>query len=76
MVDVFLLLVYLGSGPERKLESGNMMFWSIERCNYFAAAVSRRHGSYGSLDYLDPRDRATAYCVPRQVDPETVEIYE
>lgn len=76
MVDVFLLLVYLGTGPERRLESGNMMFWSVERCNYFAEAVSRRHGSYGSLDYLDPRDRATAYCVPRQVDPETVEIYE
>ena len=53
-----------------------MMFWSIERCNYFASAVSRRHGSYGSMDYLDPLDRVTAYCVPRQVDPEEERIYE
>jgi len=73
MVDVFLLLVYLGTGPERKLESGNMMFWSIERCNYFAKSLSHRYGTYGSID---PRDKATAYCVPRQVDPKTVEIYE
>jgi len=76
VADVFLLLVYLGAGDARRLESGNMMFWSIERCNYFASAVSRRHGSYGSMDYLDPLDRVTAYCVPRQVDPEEERIYE
>ncbi len=76
MVDVFLLLVYLGTGPERKLESGNMMFWDVRRCNYFASAVSKRYGNYGYSDYLDPKDRVTAYCVPRQVDPKTVEIYE
>ncbi len=76
MADVFLLLVYLGTGDARKLESGNMMFWDIERCNYFAQAVSKRYGNYRSLDYLDPKDRVTAYCVPRQVDPEKVRVYE
>ena len=76
MADVFLLLVYLGTGDARRLESGNMMFWSIERCNYFASAVSKRYGNYRSLDYLDPKDRVTAYCVPKQIDPETVRVYE
>ena len=30
MIDAFLLLVYLGTGDLRKLESGNMYFYSIK----------------------------------------------
>ena len=53
-----------------------MMFWDVRRCNYFASSVSKRYGNYGYSDYLDPKDRVTAYCVPRQVNPDKVRIYE
>jgi len=75
VIDAFLLLVYLGTGDFRKLESGNMYFYSVTECNYFAAQVSKRYGNYGSSQYIDPKDRVTAYCVPRQVDPETIKVY-
>lgn len=75
MLDVFLLLVYLGTGDQRRLESANMYFRSIVTCNYFAKEVSRRYGNYKYLDYVPAKDRATAYCVPRVVDPEKVRVY-
>lgn len=75
MVDVFLLLVYLGTGDLRKLESGNMYFYSITECNHFAKQVSKRYGNYGFADYMDPKDRVTAYCVPRRVDDNTTLVY-
>jgi len=75
VIDAFLLLVYLGTGDFRKLESGNMYFYSVTECNYFAAQVSKRYGNYSSSQYIDPKDRVTAYCVPRQVDPETIKVY-
>lgn len=75
MVDAFLLLVYLGTGDLRKLESGNMYFYSITECNHFAKQVSKRYGNYGYIEYMDAKDRVTAYCVPRLVDPEQVRIY-
>jgi hypothetical protein len=75
VIDAFLLLVYLGTGDFRKLESGNMYFYSITECNYFAGQVSKRYGNYGYSQYIDPKDRVTAYCVPRQVDPETIKVY-
>ena len=76
MVDVFLLLVYLGTGDARKLESGNMHFYDINRCNYFASQVSKRYGNYQYHSYLDPKDRVTAYCVPRQVNPNQTKVYQ
>ena len=75
MIDAFLLLVYLGTGDLRKLESGNMYFYSITECNHFAKQVSKRYGNYGYADYMDPKDRVTAYCVPRQVKPDHVKVY-
>lgn len=75
MVDVFLLLVYLGTGDFRKLESGNMYFYSVTECNYFASQVSKRYGNYQYSQYLDAKDRVTAYCVPRKVDSEQVKVY-
>ena len=75
-VDVFLLLVYLGTGEFRKLESGNMYWRSITDCNWYASQVVRRYGNYQYSAYLDPKDRVTAYCVPRTVDPKTVRIYD
>ena len=75
MIDAFLLLVYLGTGDFRKLESGDMHFQSITECNYFASRVSKRYGNYTSSQYIDQKDRVTAYCVPRRVDPEIVKVY-
>ncbi len=75
MIDAFLLLVYLGTGDFRKLESGDMHFQSITECNYFASQVSKRYGNYTSSQYIDQKDRVTAYCVPRRVDPEIVKVY-
>ena len=75
MIDAFLLLVYLGTGDLRKLESGNMYFYDIKECNFFAKQVSKRYGNYGFVEYMDPKDRVTAYCVPKQVDPERIKVY-
>tara|TARA_E500000318_G_C3539662_1_gene204093 strand:+ start:373 stop:600 length:228 start_codon:yes stop_codon:yes gene_type:complete len=75
MIDAFLLMVYLGTGDFRKLESENMYFYSITECNYFAEQISKRYGNYGFADYMDPKDRVTAYCVPKQVDPEIIKVY-
>ena len=75
MLDVFLLLVYLGTGDQQRLESGTMYFRSIVTCNYFAKEVSRRYGNYHYQDYVSPQHRVTAYCVPRVVDPEKVKVY-
>ena len=75
MIDAFLLMVYLGTGDFRKLESGNMYFYSVTECNYFASQVSKRYGNYGSLSLVDPKDRVTAYCIPRQVNPQVTKVY-
>lgn len=75
MIDAFLLLVYLGTGEFRKLDSADMYFYSVTECNYFASEVSKRYGNYGLSQYIDQKDRVTAYCVPRRVDPEIVKVY-
>ncbi len=75
MIDAFLLLVYLGTGEFRKLESADMYFYSVTECNYFASQVSKRYGNYQFNDYLDEKDRVTAYCVPRRVNSEQVKVY-
>ena len=75
MIHVFLLLVYLGTGEGRTLTSGDMYFRSIDDCNYFASKVSKRYGNYRHYDYIDPKDRVTAYCVPKYIDENSVRIY-
>jgi len=73
MVHVFLLLVYLGE--PRKLISGDMYFYSVTECNRFAAYTAQRYGNYSYSYLMDKRDRVTAYCVPKLIDPDTVLIY-
>ena len=75
MEHVFLLLVYLGLGDDRRLVSGDMYFRSITDCNYFASEASKRWGSYGSIDWIDPRDRVTAYCLPKYLRKGDIEVY-
>ena len=73
MIPVFLLLVYLGSGDDRKLVSGDMYFRNINTCNYFASRLAKKYGNYG----LDPRDKTTAYCVPKYVkERSNIKIYD
>ena len=76
MMHVFLLLVYLGTGDDRRLASNDMYFYSINRCNYFASQVSKRYGNYSYKDFVDSRDRVTAYCVPKYIKTGSVEVYE
>jgi hypothetical protein len=75
MLHVFLLVVYIGTGESRYLASGDMYFKSVTTCNFFAAELSKRYGSYGSVDWMDPRDRVTAYCIPKYLKKGTVEVY-
>jgi hypothetical protein len=75
MQHVFLLLVYLGTGDFRTLISADMYFADINECNYFAEKSAIRYGNYRYRDYLDPKDRVTAYCVPKYVNPNDVRIY-
>jgi len=52
-----------------------MYFWNIERCNFFAKELSKRYGNYQYRNLVDPKDRVTAYCVPKYVNPDNVRIY-
>ena len=52
-----------------------MYFRDINECNYFASQSAKRYGNYQYYDYLDPKDRVTAYCVPKYVSPDNVRIY-
>ena len=75
MIHVFLLLLYIGQGDGKKLVSGDMYFYSITDCNWYAAQVTKRFGNYRYSDLMDKRDRATLYCVPVSVDPNIVEVF-
>ena len=75
MVHVFLLLVYLGTGEDRALISGDMYFYDINECNWYVSQVSKRYGNYKYSSYLDPKDRVTAYCVPKHIKEDSVRIY-
>tara|TARA_S200002703_G_C3793482_1_gene244934 strand:- start:2118 stop:2345 length:228 start_codon:yes stop_codon:yes gene_type:complete len=75
MVHVFLLLVYLGTGDNRVLISGDMYFYDLVECNWYASEISKRYGNYGYSDYMDSKDRVTAYCIPKKIDKDSVRIY-
>lgn len=75
MIHVFLLMVYLGTGDDRRLISNDMYFRSLLDCNFFASELAKRYGNYYSIDRMDPRDRVTAYCIPKYIKDKSVEIY-
>lgn len=78
MMHVFLLVVYLGTGEDRRLISNDMYFYSINRCNFFAQELSKRYGNYNHIDLIDPRDRVTAYCKPVYTNPSAkgIKVYD
>jgi len=62
MMHVFLLLVYLGVGEEKQLVSGDMYFYDLDECTWFAQKLHKQ----GS--------KITAYCLPKLVD-KNVKVY-
>ena len=75
-VVAFLLVIYQGVGDDRRPVAKNLLhFRSVDDCNYFAKQVTRTHGNYQHLDLVDPRDRVTAYCLPKAIDPSKTKVY-
>ena len=74
MIHVFLLMVYLGTGEDRRLISNDMYFRNINDCNYFAKELTKTYGNYNYNDLIDPRDKITAYCTPKYINEGTVRI--
>jgi phosphoribulokinase len=75
-VVAFVLVMYQGVGDDRRAIAKNMLhFRSVDDCNYFAKQVTRTHGNYEHLDLVDPRDRVTAYCLPKAIDPSKTKVY-
>ena len=68
VTHVFVLVLWLGIGSERS-QSQELHFKKLETCLYFARELVRRYG------YPEPSDRATAYCLPKEVDPQKTKIY-
>jgi len=75
MLHVFLLVIYIGTGENRYLASGDMYFASITTCNFYAAQTTKRYGTYRYLDWMDARDRVTAYCIPKYIKEGVVKVY-
>ena len=74
MVHVFLLMLYIGVGDDRRLVSNDMYFRNINTCNYFAKELSKRYSTYAMMDN---RDKATAYCLPKYISAGSgIEIYD
>ena len=75
-VVAFLLVMYQGVGDDRRSIAKNLLhFRSIDDCNYFAKQITRTHGNYQHLDLVDPRERVTAYCLPKAIDPSKTKVY-
>ena len=75
MMDVFLLLVYIGVGEDRRFESNKMHFRDVTECNFFAGQLTKRYTNSRHYGIVDKRDRVTAYCVPKRVNPKSVRVY-
>ena len=70
MTHLFLLYVLVNG----QVQSADMWFYDINRCNYFATAIVR--GKVERTLRYEPRGVAlAAYCLPRVADPETVRAY-
>ena len=59
MIHAFLLFVFL----DGKLVSNDLYFYNIDDCTYFARALHKQTG------------QITAYCLPKQINPENVKVY-
>lgn len=64
MTHVFVLVVWMGIGTERKIISDDIEFANLAHCLAYAQLLVKRFG------YETPKDRALAYCILKRVVPE------
>jgi hypothetical protein len=70
MTHLFLLMVLVNG----QVQSADMYFYDVHRCNFFANAIVR--GKVERTLNYEPRGIAlAAYCLPRRADPEKVRPY-
>lgn len=76
MTHVFLLMVMLGN----KVESQDMYFYNVNRCNYFAARLmyikDDRKNYFPHLTEYNKRTPIKAYCIPKLIDPKKNKVYK
>tara|TARA_A100001011_G_scaffold400771_2_gene518572 strand:+ start:4534 stop:4695 length:162 start_codon:yes stop_codon:yes gene_type:complete len=53
-----------------------MLFYDVERCNYFASQLVKRYGNYTGYGSVPKDNKATAYCEPRYVDTKKSRVYQ
>ena len=70
MTHLFLLMVLVNG----QVESADMWFYDINRCNYFANAIVKGKVER-TLNYEPKGIALAAYCLPRRADPEKVRPY-
>ena len=63
MRHVFLLLMYLGVGDEKRLVSGDMYFRDLNECTWYARELHKQGPN-----------TITVYCLPKLVD-KNVKVY-
>ena len=66
MIQVFMLIVIIGLGTDRKEIEEKMYFRSVEQCNEVARHVAKRWGHWSA------KDQATTYCVPHAVKEDAI----
>lgn len=62
MIHVFLLVVYLGIGEDKRQVSGDMYFRDLRECVWYAQTLHKQG------------KQVTAYCLPKLVN-ESVRVY-
>ena len=62
MIHVFVLMVFVGVGEEKRVVSNDMHFFDINECVYFAQQLHKQGNTI------------TAYCLPKLVN-EDVRAY-
>jgi len=65
MIQVFMLILFIGIGADRKKVEETLYFDSVVQCNATAQELSKRWGFWSA------QDQATAYCVPARVSEGT-----
>jgi hypothetical protein len=70
MTHLFLLMVLVNG----QVESSDMFFYNVHRCNFFANAIVMGKVEK-TINAAPRRITLAAYCLPRVADPERVRVY-
>ena len=70
-MHVFVLMLYLGYGDERKLAVKDLYFYQLNVCNRVAEALVERYSTHG----ISTADRAVAYCLPIKITDDSLHVY-